>query len=66
MAKKLTSYVHVHDAENGTQVFGPGDKVPAAAAKQIVNPKVWEGEDDEELPPPDGGSPEQATRARKS
>lgn len=66
MAKNLTSYVHVHDAENGTQVYGPGDTVPAAAAKQIVNPKVWEGDDDEPLPAPDGGSPAEVTRARKS
>jgi hypothetical protein len=41
MARRLTSYVHVVDADGRDVAFGPDDKVPGWAAKQIVNPKAW-------------------------
>lgn len=40
MSKQLTSFVHVDGV-----AYGPGDKLPADVAKQIVNPKAWEGGD---------------------
>lgn len=42
MSKKLSTYVHVHDADGNPHVFGPDDDVPADMAKLITNPKAWE------------------------
>ena len=39
--KRLVSFVHVSDPENGPAVFGPDDDVPAWASKLITNPKAW-------------------------
>ena len=41
VAKKLRTYVHLQDSNGDKIVFGPDDKVPAWAAKQITNPKCW-------------------------
>lgn len=49
MSKQLATYVHVFDENHETHVFGPGDKVPGWAKKQITNPKAWaaaESDDD--------------------
>ena len=40
---ELIATVHVIDADGNDQTFGPGDTVPAWAAKQITNPKAWSG-----------------------
>lgn len=48
MGRALRTYVHVHDEDGQTHVFGPDDEVPAWAAKRITNPAAWEddaGED---------------------
>ena len=45
MAKKrrLVTYVHVHNFEDGsTEIYGPDDDVPADAAEKITNPFAWE------------------------
>lgn len=39
---KLITTVHVRDADGVVSVFGPGDTIPAWAAKQITNPKAWD------------------------
>ncbi|MCW2674794.1 MAG: hypothetical protein JWP14_3383 [Frankiales bacterium] len=44
---RLAAYVHVTNDKGNSQVFGPGDEVPAWAQRKIVNPKAWE---DGELP----------------
>lgn len=44
---RLRTTVHVVDLEGRPRAFGPGEHLPDWAAKQITNPKVWEGE----LPP---------------
>lgn len=35
MARELASYVHVYDDKGEAHAFGPGDEVPAWAAKQM-------------------------------
>lgn len=56
MAKDLAVTVHVHDEHGAPHVFGPGDILPAWAARAITNPDVWADGDDELAPaPPDGG-----------
>lgn len=57
MARQLTSWVHVTDADGVSHGFGPDDTVPAWAAAKITNPQAW-GEADPEPevappPPPD-------------
>ena len=47
MAKKLRTYVHVYDERGNAHAFGPGDKVPAWAAKQMGD-HVWEDSDESE------------------
>lgn len=47
MSKKLSTYVHVHDADGNPHVFGPDDDVPADMAKLITNPKAWQSEEPE-------------------
>lgn len=42
MPRKLTTHVWVDG-----NWYGPDSEVPASVAKQITNPKVWDGEDDE-------------------
>jgi hypothetical protein len=39
--KKLATFVHVHDDEGNSHVFGPNDTVPGWAVKKITNPGVW-------------------------
>jgi hypothetical protein len=48
MARKLRSFVHVYDERGNPHAFGPDDKVPAWASKQMGD-HVWEGSDE-----PDG------------
>lgn len=43
--KHLNTHVHVFDDAGERHVFGPGDDVPAWAAKKITNPHVWAGGD---------------------
>lgn len=38
---ELRATVHVYDDDGQSHIFGPGDKVPAWAAKKITNPAVW-------------------------
>ncbi|WP_280201260.1 hypothetical protein [Nocardia cyriacigeorgica] len=40
--RKLAGYVHVHDSEGVSHVFGPEDDVPAELAKLITNPAAWQ------------------------
>jgi hypothetical protein len=40
-ARKLATYVHVADKDGAMHVFGPNDKVPGWAERQITNPKAW-------------------------
>lgn len=42
--RKLAGYVHVHDSEGVSHVFGPDDDVPAELAKLITNPAAWQAE----------------------
>lgn len=37
----LRCFVYVQDGHGDSVGFGPGDAVPAWAAAQITNPKVW-------------------------
>ena len=59
-AKRLRSYVHVHevDADGNilrTEAFGPDDKLPAWARKNLGD-HVWEdGGDDDDVDPLDPG-----------
>ncbi|MCM6778036.1 hypothetical protein NDR87_30925 [Nocardia sp. CDC159] len=46
--RKLNTYVHVHDGEGNTRVFGPDDDVPADMAKLITNPAVWQSNKDDQ------------------
>lgn len=46
MARRLTTFVHVHDDEGVSHAFGPDSTVPAWAAKKITNKAVWEGSED--------------------
>lgn len=60
MTRRLNSIVHAHREDGSSQAFGPGDDVPAWAAKQITNPAVWDGaapktEDAPPPPPPPSG-----------
>jgi len=59
MSRKLVAYVHV----NGS-VYGPGDKVPADVAAQIVNPKAWEGGDAPDAGESESGDYESLTKAQ--
>lgn len=56
MPRKLNANVHAvatdKDGNLLSQVFGPGDEVPAWARKAITNPDVWDGESDEEFEDP--------------
>ncbi|MGW5387200.1 hypothetical protein [Nocardia sp. NPDC003963] len=47
--RKLAAYVHVHDAEGTSRVFGPDDVVPDRFAKLITNPAAWAAEPEPEL-----------------
>jgi hypothetical protein len=47
MSKRLKTFVHVPDEQGGYAVFGPDDKVPAWAAKQMGD-HVWETESDDD------------------
>lgn len=53
MPKTLKTYVTVYPRDDdgrvigAGQTFGPDDKLPDWARKQISNSDVWEGEDDE-------------------
>ncbi|HEY9415448.1 MAG TPA: hypothetical protein VIQ30_11865 [Pseudonocardia sp.] len=48
--RKLAGYVHVHDSEGVSHVFGPDDEVPAELAKLITNPAAWQAEQDDDAP----------------
>jgi len=48
MARRLRSFVHVFDERGNSHAFGPDDKVPAWAAKQMGD-HCWESSDE-----PDG------------
>jgi hypothetical protein len=48
MGKRLKSYVHVHDAEGVTHVYGPQDDVPSEHA-ELIGEHAWV-DDDEPLP----------------
>lgn len=50
----LTTFVHVHDDDGASHVFGPGDSVPEWARKKITNPGVW---DAPSVPVPPKGGP---------
>lgn len=53
MTRRLTSWVHVTDAEGVSHGFGPPDTVPAWAVAKITNPKAWgEAEPESEVAPP--------------
>lgn len=52
--RKLASFVHVHDAEGNSHVFGPADTVPERFAKLITNPAAWAVDEDEAEPDLDG------------
>lgn len=53
----LAKYVAVRDDDGIVHSFGPpdGDNIPAWAKKQITNPKVWEGGEDDGDGVGDGG-----------
>ncbi|WP_159840209.1 hypothetical protein [Nocardia sp. CY41] len=46
--KKLNTFVHVHNDDGTSHVFGPNDTVPGWAVKKITNPGVWADEPDAE------------------
>lgn len=48
MGSKLAAFVHVHDENGETHVFGPEDSVPGWARKAITNPAAWAAGDDED------------------
>ena len=58
MARKLSSFVDVDGVW-----YGPDDKVPAAVAKRITNPKAWAEDDTSEEPTPEAV---EAARVRHS
>ncbi|MGW7248823.1 hypothetical protein [Streptomyces decoyicus] len=68
-SKQLTATVHVRDLQGRTVAFGPGDDVPAWAAKQITNPKAWgdgaDSVDVVEVPTPPGVGVEPPPRSGK-
>lgn len=47
--KRLASYVHVHQDDGTTRVYGPNDVVPPADAKKI-GAHAWVTEPDDEAP----------------
>lgn len=47
MSKRTTRTVHVFDEDGRPEVFGPGTVLPAWAAKQVTNEKVFEETEDE-------------------
>ncbi|MEU9515915.1 hypothetical protein [Micromonospora sp. NPDC048169] len=47
--RKLAAFVHVHDAEGNSHVFGPDDLVPERFAKLITNPAAWAAEPEPEV-----------------
>lgn len=56
MSKRLKTFVHVQDENGGYAVFGPDDKVPAWAAKQMGD-HVWDdgsADDGEDVTVADG------------
>jgi hypothetical protein len=61
MAGRLTGWTAVRDDDGVTHSFGPDSDVPEWAAKRITNPKLWEGDrdddsDDSDDPGTAGGS----------
>lgn len=58
--RRLRTTVHVSLGEGRSEIFGPGDDVPAWAAEKITNPKAWDdwpGPDDPYAPQLHQGSP---------
>jgi len=58
MGRQFTANVHVDNGEGRSQVFRPGDAMPAWAEAHVRNPKVWsdDGKSSTEQAPPAGGS----------
>jgi hypothetical protein len=56
-ARKLAGFVHVHEPDGTSKVFGPDDVVPERYAKQITNPDAWAKPEEEAEP---DGSPSEA------
>ncbi|NEW40785.1 hypothetical protein GV794_01945 [Nocardia cyriacigeorgica] len=48
--RKLAGYVHVHDPDGVSHVFGPDDDVPAELAKLITNPAAWAAPEPTDVP----------------
>lgn len=48
---RLNTTVHVHFPDGHTEVFGPGDDVPAEAAALIKARSVWAEEPKQETAP---------------